>query len=31
MEILMKICETLGYDIGDVCEFVRDDEDNANA
>lgn len=30
MEILMKICETLECNIGDVCEFVKD-EDNANA
>lgn len=30
MEILMKICETFECNIGDVCEFVKD-EDNANA
>ncbi len=30
MEILMKICETLECNIGDVCEFVKD-KDNANA
>lgn len=30
MEILMKICESLECNIGDVCEFVKD-EDNANA
>lgn len=30
MEILMKICETLECDIGDVCEFVKD-EDSTNA
>lgn len=26
MEILMKICETLECDIGDVCEFVKDED-----
>ena len=30
MEILMKICESLECNIGDVCEFVKD-EDNSNA
>ena len=30
MEILMKICETLECNIGDVCEFVKD-EDSTNA
>ncbi len=30
MEILMKICETLECNIGDVCEFVKD-EDRTNA
>lgn len=30
MEILMKICETLECNIGDVCEFVND-EDVTNA
>ena len=29
MEILMKICETLECNIGDVCEFVKD-EDSTN-
>ena len=31
MEVLLKICETLDCDIGDVCEFVKNNEDNANA
>ena len=30
MEILMKICEALECNIGDVCEFVKD-EDITNA
>lgn len=30
MEILMKICKTLECNIGDVCEFVKD-EDITNA
>ena len=30
MEILMKICETLECNIGDVCEFVKE-EDSTNA
>lgn len=30
MEILMKICKTLDCNIGDVCEFVND-EDITNA
>lgn len=30
MEILIKICETLECNIGDVCEFVKD-EDITNA
>ena len=30
MEILIKICETLECNIGDVCEFVKD-EDSTNA
>ena len=30
MEIFMKICETLECNIGDVCEFVKD-EDITNA
>ncbi|MEI3553075.1 MAG: helix-turn-helix transcriptional regulator [Acutalibacteraceae bacterium] len=25
MEVLLKICETLDCDIGDVCEFYKDD------
>ena len=29
MEILVKICETLECNIGDVCEFVKD-EDGTN-
>lgn len=30
MEILMKICETLECNIGDVCEFIKE-EDSTNA
>ena len=30
MEILMKICETLECNVGDVCEFVKE-EDSTNA
>ena len=30
MEVLMKICKTLKCNIGDVCEFVKD-EDITNA
>ena len=30
MKILMKICESLECNIGDVCEFVKD-EDSTNA
>ena len=26
MEVLMKICKTLDCDIGDICEFIQDDE-----
>ena len=26
MEVLMKICEVLKCDIGDIVEFVRDNE-----
>lgn len=26
MEILMKVCETLDCDIGDICEFKSDKE-----
>ena len=28
MEVLMKICETLECDIGDICEFYNDNEGN---
>lgn len=31
MEVLMKICETLNCDIGDICEFLRNDENGGNA
>ena len=31
MEVLMKICETLECDIGDICEFYNDNEEIANA
>lgn len=31
MEVLMKICKTLNCDIGDICEFLCDDENGGNA
>lgn len=31
MEVLMKICETLECDIGDICEFYKDDGETENA
>ncbi len=31
MEVLLKICETLDCDIGDVCEFYKDDGETENA
>lgn len=30
MEVLMKICETLKCDIGDICEFCDDDDKEGN-
>ena len=30
-EVLLKICETLDCDIGDVCEFYKDDGETENA
>ena len=27
LDILMRICEFLNCDIGDVCEFVREDDE----
>jgi putative transcriptional regulator len=26
MEVLMKVCKSLDCDVGDIMEFVRDDE-----
>lgn len=26
MEVLMKICKTLNCDIGDICEFLSEEE-----
>lgn len=31
MEVLMKICETLDCNIGDICDFLKEDGDVANA
>ena len=31
MEIMMKICETLECDIGDICEFYNDNEGKTDA
>ena len=31
MEVLMKICETLECDIGDICEFYNDREELTDA
>ena len=31
MEVLMKICETLECDIGDICEFYNDNEGKTDA
>ncbi|MGN0178229.1 MAG: helix-turn-helix domain-containing protein [Monoglobaceae bacterium] len=31
MEVLMKICETLECDIGDICEFYNDSEEITDA
>ena len=31
MEVLMKICENLECDIGDICEFYKDDGEVENA
>lgn len=31
MEVLMKICEILKCDIGDICEFYNDNEEITNA
>lgn len=31
MEILMKICRTLNCDIGDICSFVKENEDAVDA
>ena len=28
MEILMKVCSTLGCDIGDICSFESEEGDN---
>ena len=28
MEILMKVCSTLGCDIGDICAFESEEGDN---
>ena len=30
MEVLLKICECLKCDIGDICEFEQDSEDLNN-
>ena len=30
MEVLMKICETLKCDIGDICEFCDDVDNEGN-
>jgi len=27
LDILMKICETLNCNLGDICEFVKDEDD----
>jgi len=31
MEVLMKICETLDCNIGDICDFLKEDGDVADA
>ena len=31
MEVLMKICETLECDIGDICGFYNDSEEKTDA
>ena len=31
MEVLMKICDTLECDIGDICEFYNDTEEKFDA
>ncbi len=31
MEVLMKICETLDCNIGDICDFLKEDGDVTDA
>ncbi len=31
MEVLMKICETLDCNIGDICDFLKEDGDVSDA